>query len=388
MRRVPVLALLALMTLTTCFSRTIQDSSSTPFDGTLDGIRELFRPDKRTAIFDVTSHITAGTLVLRGETSAPHARDSALAAARATGLRVIDSIVTLPHPALGDSTYGIVVVSVGNVRSRPGHSEELSTQVTMGLVVRLLKRGPGHYLVQSHDQYLGWLEPDAFQRTSRRGVEAWNRSPRVVVTEYFDVIRTRPDRSSLPVSDVVIGNVLRSGIVTGEWQEVILADGRSGYLPSSAVLDYRVWGETRNLTGENIASTSTLFLGVPYLWGGTSSKGMDCSGFTKTVFRLNGLELSRDASQQVLMGRDVDPGSKFENLLKGDLLFFGRAAERGRPEKIVHVAIYLEDGLFIHSSGRVRFGSFDPASPYYDHYNLNRFVRARRIIPEPTVPEH
>ena len=364
-----------------------QDEPGTMFDNTLEGIRDHFCPDKRIAVFSISAGMSEGSLVLRGETDNPAARDSLLVAARLTGTPVIDSIMVLPHPALGDSTYGIVVLSVGNVRSRPGHSEELATQVTMGLVIRLLKRGRGYYYVQSHDEYLGWLEPDAFQRTTKEGTEAWARARKVVVTEYFDVIRSTPDRSSLPVSDVVIGNILRAGESSGDWQQVFLADGRSGYLPAAAVLDYDAWSKTRNLTGENIEATAAMFLGVPYLWGGTSSKGMDCSGYTKTVFRLNGLELNRDASQQVLMGRDVDPGPDFENLVKGDLLFFGRPAADGQNERIVHVAIYLENRDFIHSSGRVRFGSLDPASPNFDDYNLKRFVRARRVIPEPTVPE-
>jgi len=359
----------------------------TAFDSTLKNIRDHFRPDARISVFDVVSSEEMGALVLRGETDNPRALDSVRSVALLTGATVLDSLVLLPHPSLGDSTYGIVVLSVGNVRSSPGHSQELATQVTMGLVIKLLKRGRGHYYVQSHDSYLGWLEPDAFHRTSRKGVEAWARAEKVTVTEYFDVVRSKPTKTSLPVSDVVIGNILRAGVRAGEWQQVFLADGRTGYLPVSSVRQYDEWKNTRNLTGENIASTSTLFLGVPYLWGGTSSKGMDCSGFTKTVFRLNGLELSRDASQQVLMGRDVDPGPEFENLLKGDLLFFGRPASDEASERIVHVAIYLENKDFIHSSGRVRFGSFDRSSPFYDDYNLKRFVRARRVIPEPTVPE-
>jgi len=365
-----------------------QDSSWTSFESTLDKIQKHFTPDRRVAVFDISLSFEEGALVLRGETDNRGARDSVVRAAMSlTGIPVADSIVILPHSSLGDSTFGIVVLSVGNVRSRPGHSEELATQVTMGLVVKLLKRGRGYYYVQSHDQYLGWLEPDAFQRTDKQGVDEWARSSKVVVTEYFDVIRSGPSRTTLPVSDVVIGNILRSGDRKDDWLEVELADGRRGYLPVSSVADYSQWRSTRHLTGENVEQTAGMFLGVPYLWGGTSSKGMDCSGFTKTVFRLNGLELNRDASQQVLMGRDVDPGKDFENMTKGDLLFFGRPATNDKPERIVHVAIYLENREFIHASGRVRIGSFDPTSPHYDDYNLKRFIRARRVIPEPTVPE-
>jgi cell wall-associated NlpC family hydrolase len=153
------------------------------------------------------------------------------------------------------------------------------------------------------------------------------------------------------------------------------------------VQEYRQWKNSRVLNGESIARTSKTFLGVPYLWGGTSSKGVDCSGFTKTVYRLNGVELNRDASQQARNGEDVVLDSSFSTSRKGDLLFFGQKATSERSERITHVGIYLENKKFIHSSGRVRFGSFDPSSPMYEGALLRRLVRSRRIITDPTVPE-
>ncbi|MEK6650056.1 MAG: SH3 domain-containing C40 family peptidase [Bacteroidota bacterium] len=364
------------------------DSVGLLFQTALQGARRHFAPDRRVALFDIAWNRTADAVVLHGEVDNPAAKDSVLELARAYfpgGL--IDSVLVLPHPALGTNTFGIVVLSVANVRSRPGESEELATQVTMGQVVKVLKKGPGYYYVQSYDGYLGWLGSDAFQWADRAGVDEWAAAPKTVLTSYFEVVRERPSAGAQPVCDAVIGNIFRAGPRKRGWVEVRLADGRAGFLPAASVQSYAAWQQSRNLTGANIERTARMFVGVPYLWGGTSSKGMDCSGFTKTVFRLNGHELSRDASQQVLNGRDIDAGKEFENLAKGDLMFFGRKADEGRPERITHVAIYLENRRFIHSSGRVQFGSFDPASPEYDDYNLKRFVRARRIIPAPTVPE-
>ncbi|MFT7249470.1 MAG: cell wall-associated NlpC family hydrolase, partial [Arcticibacterium sp.] len=119
-------------------------------------------------------------------------------------------------------------------------------------------------------------------------------------------------------------------------------------------------------------------MGVPYLWGGTSWKGVDCSGFTRTSFLMNGVYLPRDASQQAFVGDLVNTSDGFEELNQGDLLFFGRETKQG--PKVVHVAIYLGDLKFIHSSGMVRYGSFDKASLKFDSYNLDRFLFAKRII--------
>ena len=113
-------------------------------------------------------------------------------------------------------------------------------------------------------------------------------------------------------------------------------------------------------------------MGFPYLWGGASTKAVDCSGFTKLVYYTQGIILARDASQQARYGHPVDI-SRLENLAKGDLLFFGNSAER--PS---HVGIHLGNGDFIHSSGRVHISSIIPGDPKNDPER--NFVAARRIV--------
>lgn len=351
-------------------------------------LREKFAPDRRVAVFDLAWENSPSGLILKGEVDNPAAREEALAVfKKSSGAAVIDSIRVLPDTSFGENVYGVVTLSVGNMRSKPGNSEELSSQVLMGMVVKLFKKQSGHFYVQSHDKYLGWIDTDALFVTNRTGVDSWAAAKKVIVTGYFGIVREEPLAAAQPVCDVVVGNMLRTFKSTDGWTEVGLADGRKGYVETSLVEDYDTWKSTRAPSGSNVEKAAKLFVGVPYLWGGTSSKGMDCSGFTKTVYRLNGIELNRDANQQVTMGEDVAPGDNFENLRKGDLLFFGRKAASGRPERISHVAIYLENKGFIHSSGRVRFGSFDPASQYYDDFDLRRFVRARRVLPTTDIPE-
>ncbi|MDX5420442.1 MAG: C40 family peptidase, partial [Hymenobacteraceae bacterium] len=124
------------------------------------------------------------------------------------------------------------------------------------------------------------------------------------------------------------------------------------------------------------------------LWGGTSVKGMDCSGFTKTVFFMNGLVLPRDASQQVHIGELVNTDKGWDEMRPGDLLFFGVPAKDGKPERVVHVGMWIGGNQeFIHSAGRVRINSMNPSAANHDAYELGRFLRAKRVSPEATLQD-
>ncbi len=351
-------------------------------------VRDRFAPDRRVAVFSVMPEWQNSILVAKGDVDNAEAKSEALRVLReAAAVDPVDSIMILPDPKFGERQFGIISVSVGNMRSKPGHPEELATQVLMGMVVKILKQRGGWYYVQSHDQYLGWIEGESMVITDKAGVDQWVQAPKVIATDYFAVVRTEPNAQALPVSDAIPGILMRRGAVKGAWQEVFLPNEQRGFVERRMVESYQQWRSSRKLTAENVERASKLFVGVPYLWGGTSPKGFDCSGYTKTVFRLNGLELNRDANQQATMGEDVAVGSDLQGLKKGDLLFFGRKATEERPERIWHVGIYLGKKEFIHCAGRVRINSLDPTAPNFDEDRLKTFVRAKRVIGLPSIPE-
>lgn len=351
-------------------------------------VKQQYAPDRRVAVFDIEWKRDGRSLIAKGEVDNADAKKELLSAfVHATGNEVIDSIAVLPDPKLNNEQFGIVTVSVGNVRSTPSQSAELATQVMMGMVVKLLKKHGGWYYVQSHDHYLGWLEDDAMKIATAEGLEAWEAAPKIITMAYFGVVREQPQVNALAVSDAVAGMMMKKTGAKGSWVAVELPDGRAGYIEQSLVEDYNAWKASRKLTSESIEKVAKTFIGVPYLWGGTSPKGVDCSGFTKIVYRLNGTEINRDADQQATMGEDVPMTEDFKTFKKGDLLFFGRKATADKPERIVHVGIYLENKQYIHSSGRVQVSSFDPTAPNYNEYNHKRFVRARRLIAPAQIPE-
>ena len=145
---------------------------------------------------------------------------------------------------------------------------------------------------------------------------------------------------------------------------------------------YSSWLKNLKSTPENIEVIAKKMNGFPYLWGGTSTKGMDCSGFTKMVYLMNGYIIPRDASQQINAGKTIDYHLKFDGLKKGDLLFFGKKATADSKQRVTHVGIWLGNKKmeFIHSSGNVHISSMHPEQPNYDDFNRNRYIGSKRYL--------
>ena len=340
-----------------------ETGQSTLIKRILQSTQQRYAPDRRTAVFDISFKQTKTGIVLFGEVDTPAAKN-ALIDALHKNLKeeVVDSIRVLPDLTMGNYRNGIVIIDVGDIRHEPSKRGELITQVLMGTVVRLLKKAGGYCFVQMPDQYLGWIDVAALSMTDQTDMKVWDTAHKVIITELKCIIRKTPDSSSVPLCNVVSGCILKSSGMKNGWTLVELADGRKGFVPDSLVQDLDEWNKSRMLTGENLEKTAKELLGIPYLWGGTSVKGMDCSGFVKMVYRLNGMEVHRDADQQANQGNPIDPGKNFENLQKGDLLFFGQQARGKQSRRITHVGLYVGNRLFIHSSGRVRLSSLDPSS--------------------------
>jgi gamma-D-glutamyl-L-lysine dipeptidyl-peptidase len=332
----------------------------------IDQIRLKYAPDKRVAIFNVSYE----NGIIRGETNLPEARE--LLAREIRSRSLTDSVVLLTP------SYGFVNVSVCNIRSEPRHSAELSTQSLMGTPLKIYKEQNGWYFVQTPDGYLGWLDDGGLVQANPERYAAWQRSEKVVVSTPFAFIYADLEKNI--VSDVVEGNILEAGELMDRYRQVRLPDGRTGIIDAASIVPYQEFITLKEPLLENILHTSHQFMGRPYLWGGTSGKGMDCSGFTKTVFYLNGLELPRDASQQVNVGLEVPSDTTLQNLIAGDLIFFGTKGNNDQRERITHVAIYLGKGKIIHASDRVQIESLKRGDPDFAEARLKSMVRAKRML--------
>lgn len=345
-----------------------------------DSLKQRYAPDPRVALFDVEYFCAGRVLMVRGVTTSSQAK-----AALLHGLQgryaVTDCLKLLPDTAaLEGQVHGVVSLSVCNLHAAPDFASEMVSQALLGTPVRVLQCD-GWYRVQTPDRYIAWVHRAAIRLMGEAELEAWNQAPKLVVTSSCGTVYARPDAGAQPVSDVVAGNRLKLEGEKGRFYLVSYPDGRKGYLHKSQCLPERQWRASLQQSPAAILQTANGLTGVPYLWGGMSSKGIDCSGFVRAVFYMHDIILPRDASQQARVGDRIDIAADFSNLQPGDLLFFGRKATPEQEERVVHVGIYAGDGCFIHSQGDVHASSLNPADPLYDAFNRERLLFAARVLP-------
>jgi gamma-D-glutamyl-L-lysine dipeptidyl-peptidase len=268
--------------------------------------------------------------------------------------------------------WALASLSVSNMRAIPDHASELVSQVMMGTPIQVLDFKDKFYQVQTPEGYLGWLDAKGLELLSGEEMEAWKKSGRFFFNQISGNVYESPDYQGNIVSDLVLGDLFEAEPAEDGFLKIKLPDGRIGYAWQAECISFDDWTSMKPQVGD-VISFARQMLGFPYLWGGASTKAVDCSGFTKLMFYSQGIILARDASQQVRYGKKINDFNNLDKLEPGDLLFFGNSAERPG-----HVGIHLGNGDFIHSSGRVHISSIIPGDPKHDP-NRN-YVAARRIM--------
>jgi SH3-like domain-containing protein len=342
----------------------------------VEQIKQQYAPDTRVEVFQIEIKERGTQVIVLGELADKQIKATLLEAlsAKVGDMELVDSVRMLPDKQLQPEVFGLVRVSVAHLRRNPTNGAELVSQVVLGTVVDILREEHGFYYIQNRDRYLGWISRSSVIRIDAEAVKKWEKGSRVVVSAVYGVVRNdRKDDAEILV-DLVPGVVLQKASQKGNWTKVRLPNASEGYVKTSALMDEAKL-QSVQATGDRLVSVAKGYLGISYLWGGTSSKGFDCSGFVQTVYHMNNRELPRDANQMVKVGEPVEFGDKFENLRTGDLLFFGPSSE-----KITHVALYMGDRLFIHSSAWVHINSLDPEHSLYNEYRHGTIRAARRHL--------
>ena len=305
----------------------------------------------------------------------------------------------------------VIETSTCYMRLLPDYESALETQELMGTAVEIVAEKGYWREIISPQPYTAWTTEKTLVEMTPEQFKEYEKAAKYMFTDLYGHIYKKPSEKSETICDLVGGDVMRAvmknGPVTkGSWAQVMLPSGRAGWVKKNALellenrINIRQWDYAEGLVSEDkmedIIESAHELLGVPYLWGGMSSKGVDCSGLVRISAIMNGVLLPRNASQQVNCGKEVDvpradtegiseeevkmgynakiAKAAIKNLKRGDLVFFGNTLTK----KITHVGIYLGDGEIIHASHMVRINSLIPGTDNY-YENAHRLIRACRL---------
>ncbi|MCQ2142964.1 MAG: C40 family peptidase [Bacteroidales bacterium] len=296
--------------------------------------------------------------------------------------------------AAGAQNHAVVNVSTAHLRSAADYESGLETEALMGDVVDILETNGIWALVSTDQPYKAWVNEMALARMDDDALADYHKSRKYICTAVYSTVYDAPSLKAQPIGDLVMGDVLRMGlskdkpVVKKKFAEVVLPSGLVGYVPKGDLMDHSKWKDSSNPSPEAVIALARRFLGVPYLWGGMSPKGFDCSGLVRFCYMMNGILLPRNASAQALLGEEIpltevlpgeDASARYAALKPGDLLFFGKPAKFLQKERITHVAIYIGGGRIIQSSQIVRINSLIEGEPdFYETENV--LLKARRIL--------
>jgi hypothetical protein len=243
--------------------------------------------------------------------------------------------------------YGICNLSIVPLRLEPTDKSELVSQVLYGEFFKVLEQRKSWSRIRLHfDNYEGWIDNKQFVEIPEDGFTALKNEPLKLSSDLVEFIQDENEQLfTVPIGSSLNGLQLLKHVHDGNFV--------SSVQPK-----------------EQIAITAFHYLNAPYLWGGKTPFGIDCSGFTQMVYKLNGYKLLRDASEQATQGVSL---SFIEESEPGDLAFFDN--DEGQ---IVHVGIILKDNYIIHAHGKVRIDRLDHSGIY--NVDKNKHSHKLRVI--------
>ncbi len=267
---------------------------------------------------------------------------------------------------------GVVTANVLSLRKEPDGDTELVTQAEIGQTIKIEESKEKWLYVQMWDTYHGWIPS--------YGVKIWENESKLyastgtvaVIQDLWVNVYEQASKSSTIETKATISAELEVADSEGEWIELRLPNGKSGFIEKAkAKLVNKA--HTPNVEPpipDELIKTGKRFVGVPYLWGGTSPFGIDCSGFVQLVHKIHGQSLLRDAGIQAGDPR-CEPVMR-QDVRTGDLVFFsGSQGKDPDIPSITHIGMAIDNDWFIHSGGQggVQITRFDdPNSRYFKNY--------------------
>ena len=240
--------------------------------------------------------------------------------------------------------YGICHLSIVPMRSEPSDPSELVNQILYGEHFKVVEhRKKWSRIKLTHDRYEGWIDNKQYIEITEEQYAFAKAQPQRLTTDPVQCLTNKQNE----ILTIVLGSSLSHNELLNYEYEGSYTEGKK--------------------SKEALVETSLLYLKSPYLWGGRTNFGIDCSGFTQMVYRLNGYTLKRDASLQATQGEAL---SFIEESEPGDLAFFDN--DEGL---ITHVGIIMEDNYIIHAHGEVRIDRLDHSGIY----NINTRMHTHKL---------
>ena len=280
-------------------------------------------------------------------------------------------LFTFPAAAQPAGSVNVVTVPMAPVFAQPAEASEQVTQVLYGDEVRVTDSQGGWVKIVVPHQYRtsqgypGWMKVKYLQRLPKATTSA----PFVTVAYPVVSLRTGPSVNSPVVEQMFLASRLElhkeeaKHAEGEEWFAIERPDGPLWVRGSQVTLEEPLLPGQ----GDTVVDLAKKFKGTPYLWGGMTREGIDCSGLMYTCYRVHGVTVPRDADQQFQVGKPISKDA----LQSGDMVFFGSS-----EDDITHVGMYAGDGMFVHASS----GRGVVVSPLFQGWYLEHYQGARRVL--------
>lgn len=319
-----------------------------------DTIGYCVTPDVRMQVWDITA-VTIDPVVVQGAVSNPFSLEGLRQAFTRLGTKCDASqVVFLPHTGVSDKRYALVTSTECPLYSTADRIDRSDTAL-LGDTLFLLRRGEYMSLVHAHSGYLGWVENMNYRAVAREEWIDWSNRDRALFLASWDLHGLQiPGGAELPL----VGS-----------HEVMFPTGTVIRIEENYFVKSSLY-ESQQRTA--LITVAKSLMKTPYVWGGTSPSGIDCSGFTRYVYRSIGMAIPRDADQQFLTGKVCALPNVTETLVEGDLLFFS-----GSAGGVGHVGIALNSTEFIHAKQDqgVLVSRLTDSEIYF-----GRFLLAKRLL--------
>jgi hypothetical protein len=345
------------------------------YDDTIEQVRKDLKLDYRSAIFDVRVEQRGGKLCILGATTVAKAVDTLIErlVEEKDEKYIRDEVQRLPEAGSAGEVHVLVRAAIAPVYGDPALPAPQISQAVLGTRLDLLNRVGDWCRVRLEDGYIGWAHHGYLQFGGEEWAYSWERGTRgePAVSLGAELI----DDAGRVFARLPWG----ARCVRFSQEQYELPDGRRGAIGNGEVVAVDRIADWFPPRGDSVTRTARRWVGAPYLWGGVTTGGVDCSGLVQAVFWLHGVALPRDSDQQSHMGDPIDPGADFADLNPGDLVFFSETEKR-----VSHVAISLGGPHIVHSAltnGGVDMNDLSGDLEFEGRLR-SLFTRAHRVLPD------